>query len=1196
MTVSDHAMRLCFLLALLMVSAAAAQTAAPLWRAEPGPFGGEPARFLRTRNQAITQTVGAALWDVQRGVIIRRLPWTNESFVLTRNDSLAIILADSVLRILDVATWRVLDSIAIPPSRGWVKGRLALAPDDQTLVVTCRPSGLTLVSIPERRIIGRFGDESRCDGDVAISPDGTRLLVHSPYQPDVSELHDLPARTLIARFSDRVRAEAFDRTGEHVITLMWDGGAQLRRSSDGSFVRSMFDSTRRIGPPYALHPRRDLIVANREDLLGRRLGLEVCDLSTGETLATSTWDITGLAFSPDGSMLMATRPGMAPTMLDPTTLELDRMLGAHDGPVQGIAFSPDGRVVASVAGDASRPDDLLLWDAASGDALGTVRHGGVLTAVAFSIDGSVIATGSRNGELRLWSTATRTLLATIDAGDSTRGPIRFSRDGRLVAAIADTSIGVWRTDDWSPVARVSGTSAITAFDWGDYGATLVGAAHEASGSLGIWDAVSGSLRGAISLAGWRGGFRALVEASPDGRTLATAEDGGGEIHFIDLATGDSLPSISVHQSEVVSTAVSADDLLLATGDRRGRIAVWRRDGNELLGVLEGHADRVISLDFAHGGHALVSASRDGTARVWDCDSLRVTAVLDGHRDWVYRASFSTDDARVFTASGDGTVTAFNASTGARLATRDAHQGWALALAVSDDGSLIASGGADRVVRLWDATSLDVVGTLEGHADAVTALEFVRDSRTLVSASYRQMRRWDVQTRSCIDSPMVATDWINSIAVAPDGLGVVIAGREMMLRRWSFTLDSCLWIQEFAPGLFGALSMTSGGEAFYHPYHSYFIGRTTGDGRSIPGLSGLGGVHLSRLTSMAFSPDGRRLATASIDGTARVWDLERRSNIATWTQPVPTSIAYSPDGRSVVTGGIDGSITMWDASGLIGQAHRDDDAFASSARAHRDDDARASSAIVGASRLVTAREAIVASHGALEADALPDLKLGGAGVEWDMNAVFDRGRSSAWRFSWFSNARDSLYTHTVGVDAADSVELLTASREELQGPYFGAFSILDGWIDSDRADSLAKPIGGSPSRLMVLVAQRHLTENGAPVWYLRNDGGDCYVDALADSLLFCEYLATSPNASETGSGDFDVWPNPTSDVISVRFPVRSGDVRIALVDNLGRDIRSAVVSAAVGGLVIPVGDLSPGSYWLRFVQQGAVSVRRVVVAR
>ena len=1186
MTVSDHAMRLCFLLALLMVSAAAAQTAAPLWRAEPGPFGGEPARFLRTRNQAITQTVGAALWDVQRGVIIRRLPWTNESFVLTRNDSLAIILADSVLRILDVATWRVLDSIAIPPSRGWVKGRLALAPDDQTLVVTCRPSGLTLVSIPERRIIGRFGDESRCDGDVAISPDGTRLLVHSPYQPDVSELYDLPARTLIARFSDRVRAEAFDRTGEHVITLMWDGGAQLRRSSDGSFVRSMFDSTRRIGPPYALHPRRDLIVANREDLLGRRLGLAVCDLSTGETLATSTWDITGLAFSPDGSMLMATRPGMAPTMLDPTTLELDRMLGAHDGPVQGIAFSPDGRVVASVAGDASRPDDLLLWDAASGDALGTVRHGGVLTAVACSIDGSVIATGSRSGELRLWSTATRTLLATIDAGDSTRGPIRFSRDGRLVAAIADTSIGVWRTDDWSLVTRVGDSLSITAFDWADDGATLVSAALGDSGRLVTWDATSGARRGTHALATWRGGLRALVEASPDGRTLAVAEFEGAAVHLLDLATGDSLPSLEVHHREVVSTAVSSDDLLLATGDRTGRISIWRRQDSELLGVLEGHRDLVTSLRFARGRHALVSASRDGTARIWDCDSLRQSALLDRHRDWVYRADFSFDDERVFTVCGDGTLAAFDAATGLRITTLAAHRGWALGLAVSDDGSLVASGGADRTVRLWSASTLDSVGVLEGHTDAVTALEFTRDSRTLVSASFRQVRRWDVDTRSCIDSPMVARDWINSLVVEPDGLGVIVTGREMVVLKWSFATNSIRWAQGIAPWQFGALSMTTDGEAVYHPYHSYFISKNVSTGHSIPGLSGLGGAHLSWLNAMAFSPDGRRLATASSDGTARVWDLDGRSNIATWSQSAPMSIAYAPDGRSIATGGTDGSVTVWDASSHTGGIRRDGDPHASASPA-------------AAGRLVTAREALVESRGFLDTLSLTDLKLMQADVDWDLNAHVEQGRSNAWRFNWLSNARDSAFIHTIAVDARDSMFVLDERRVDVtarEDGYYGALSILDGWIDSDRADEIAAAETG-PTTYMFLGAGPYMTENGGPLWYLRMGGGaGCYVDALADSLLYCEYLASSPQELNTDVVDVEVYPNPTSAVISMRFPPRAGDARITLIDNSGRDIRTAIVPGVTGGIEIPVADLPAGTYWLRLVHAGRVSVRRVVVAR
>lgn len=540
-------------------------------------------------------------------------------------------------------------------------------------------------------------------------------------------------------------------------------------------------------------------------------------------------------------------------------------------------------------------------------------HADAVQCLDFSPDGSILASGGKDGTIRLWDVATAKLRSSIAAGNDVRA-LSFSPDGRKIAA---------------------------------------GGGQR----LAVWDAASGS---AVAVArDFQGQVNAVV-FSPDGSLFYTA-DRDGTVRLWDAATAAEKGTLQDGSSTITSLAVSPDGKAIVAGTYQQAL-VWDPSKKEVVARLSGHARNVSALRFAPDGKTLVSGD-ESELRFWETASWKQAKLT---KDFGRFASFSADGKRMASLRRGGyKVVLIDAETGSDLAVFAGHDLAVNAVAVSPDGKTVASGSEDRAVKLWDARLPRQMRSFAGHKGAVHHLTFSPDGKSLATSGQDQTARiWEVATGKEIAnltghgtpvgfatfSPsgkvLATTGWgaegrddnlvilweggaerarlaghkspVTGVAFSPDGKRLAsVAAMERTVRIWNTESGKQLRMMNagsdpmtgagivltsvaFSPD--GSLLACAGG------IHLALLDATTGKTRSQWEKIGLSDLCVS------FSADGKSLLTVSDSHQIVIRDVSdgrSRCVIDALRDGKATYAVFSPDATQVA--GVGKGVRIWDAT-------------------------------------------------------------------------------------------------------------------------------------------------------------------------------------------------------------------------------------------------------------------------------------------
>ncbi len=401
------------------------------------------------------------------------------------------------------------------------------------------------------------------------------------------------------------------------------------------------------------------------------------------------------------------------------------------------------------------------------------------------------------------------------------------------------------------------------------------------------------------------------------RTLAESESG----QFVDLMS-------QMGRARPCTVAWHIASKRLAEGTVDGLIRIWDVDREQTIMSVKGPApvdwwDWGRWLGWSPDGAKLAGGGKDGTVHVWETVSGRELLVLRGHKSPIWSVAFSAGGTRVAAWGEDGTVKIWDADTG-RLTAEVAHPGDVHAGAWSPDDKRLASGHGDGTVTVSSTRAGDKMVTLRGHVQGINRVVWGPDGTRLASASQDFTARiWNVDLGKMVLGPLRHSHVITSLAWEPDGQRLATGSADETVKIWNATTGSeAVTLRGHFQTVISLSWGPDGRLASGCLGGSLRIWNSIRDQESsvLPGRD-------VGVRSVSWSPDGTRLASGSDDGTVRVWDPVTREEVLTrkgheerWVNQdemlgLQCRLAWSPDGRHLASVGLDGTAKVWEiASG------------------------------------------------------------------------------------------------------------------------------------------------------------------------------------------------------------------------------------------------------------------------------------------
>jgi WD40 repeat protein len=622
------------------------------------------------------------------------------------------------------------------------------------------------------------------------------------------------------------------------------------------------------------------------------------------------------------------------------------------GAVQALSYSPDGKIVA--VGSTS---GTVLLDAESGEHLTKLRSGNTW-ALMYSPDGMNIATANvKFGHVEVWGA---NILDKVFSGENyyecelkkrlkiKEGAVfvyglAYSPDGKHIAVAAgDHNVYIFNIENSDKPKVLEGhAEAVTALAFSPDSKKL--ASGSADKTLRLWDVYSGKT---ISILSGHSGSILSLTYSSNGKSIVSGSD-DKTVRLWDVDKAEATQILLGHSQRIWAVAYSLNEKVIASGSDDRTVLLWNANNGELIATLKGHAGSVQTVVFLSCGK-IVSGSLDGKLIEWkdeysDEDDFTYVAeksLIDkqGH---VLALTCHPNGKMIASGSEDKILRLWSLQGGSVEKYLKGHLGGIRKVVYSQNGKIVASISDGNEIKLWSADSGEIIRTLSDHEEPVVSIAYSPDGRFFSSSDRMLIKLRDTENYSVIRQ--VRTSNIVSFIFDSDGESLIILvgdfhrdSKGFLNHMFANMLIDDKDYYSWKAGVayysknkilaFGGVENSNVeiwdiyGEKKFDLYSSSPKFGRSNDPSSIRLLdvvnkkiiATLSGHH-GKILDLAFSSNGKLLASASADKTVRLWHVKTGSLLNIFNDHADTVLALafssSPSGEVLLSAGKDGVIKV-----------------------------------------------------------------------------------------------------------------------------------------------------------------------------------------------------------------------------------------------------------------------------------------------